>query len=192
MNPKIRSPKTYQLIFAFFFGLDGFPPLVSTQLTADLTLECSDGSMLHPLSYTTWRNPFHCAKTVPSSALNRRRVVVVSSLRGAVIPQTETTIIRYLSNPNIDYSSWSFFRVVSAVPESCIHSSRPGEKWWKVEARLFTCDTTLNRFWSQIFSITRRLRVRNSAFARFILSVYFICKSHNTRPGHTVCLSPCW
>ena len=49
-NPKIRMPKPYQLKFAFLVALDGFHPLLSTQLTDDLTLVGSDGSMFHPLS----------------------------------------------------------------------------------------------------------------------------------------------
>ena len=50
------------------------------QLTADLTLECSDGSMLHLLSHTTWKNTFYCAGTVPNSALHRRRDVLFDQL----------------------------------------------------------------------------------------------------------------
>ena len=42
----------HYLIFAFLVALSGFHPLLFTQLTADLTLECSDGSMFHPLSHT--------------------------------------------------------------------------------------------------------------------------------------------
>ena len=41
----------------------------------------------------------------------------------------------------------------------------------KSSSTQFTYDTTVNRFRSQIFSFTRRSRVRNSAFARFIVSV---------------------
>ena len=59
--PKIRRPKPYQL-------------------TADLTLECSDESMFHPLSHTAWKNPFCCAETASNSALNCRRVVVFHRL----------------------------------------------------------------------------------------------------------------
>ena len=36
MHLKIRRPKPYQLIFAFWVALDGFDPLLSTQLTTDL------------------------------------------------------------------------------------------------------------------------------------------------------------
>ena len=59
-NSKIWRPKPHQLTFAFLVTWDGFhfhPPL-STQLTANLTLECSDGSMFHPLSYTAWKKCF--------------------------------------------------------------------------------------------------------------------------------------
>ena len=66
-HPKIRRSKPYQLKFVFLFALDGFHPLLSAQLTTDLTLECSNGSMFHPLSHTAWENPFYCAETAHNS-----------------------------------------------------------------------------------------------------------------------------
>ena len=84
------------------------------------------GSEIGSLSYQTWialASTFrHVSPGRESRLGNSRGYAVFFTRRRAVIPQTETTIIRYLSNPNIDYSSWSFFRVVSAVPESCIHT----------------------------------------------------------------------
>lgn len=56
----------------FLVGLDGFYPLLSTQLIADLTLERSDGSMFHPLSHIAWKNYLYCIGTARNSALNRR------------------------------------------------------------------------------------------------------------------------
>ena len=67
-------------MYLFLVALGGFHPLLSTQMTADLTLECSDGSMFHPWSHTAWKNPFYCAETVPSSVLNCRRVAVFDRL----------------------------------------------------------------------------------------------------------------
>ena len=75
-HSKIWRPKSYQLTFAFLVALGGFHPLLFFQLTADLTLECINGSLFYPLSYTAWKNPFYCAETAPSSALNRRHIVV--------------------------------------------------------------------------------------------------------------------
>ena len=51
------------------------------------------------------------------------------------------------------------------VPERRDEKSRPAQ---------FTCDTTVNRFQSRIFSFTHPSRVRNSVFARFISS---LCES---------------
>ena len=51
-HPKIRRPKPYQLTFAFLVTLIGFHPLLSTQLTADLTLEYSDYSFSGGPKYT--------------------------------------------------------------------------------------------------------------------------------------------
>ena len=48
-HSKIRKPKACLLMFASLVTLDGFHLLLSTQLTADLTLEWSGGSMFHPL-----------------------------------------------------------------------------------------------------------------------------------------------
>ena len=85
-HPKIRRPKSFQLTFAFLVALNGFHPLLSTQMTVDLTLECSDGSMFHLLSHTAWKNPFYCAETDLNSALNRRRVVVLDRLWANAVP----------------------------------------------------------------------------------------------------------
>ena len=79
-HPKIWRPKPYQLKLAFLVALDGFHPLLSTQLTADLTLKCNNGSMFHSMSHTVWKYPFYCTETAPKSALNRRRVVVYDRL----------------------------------------------------------------------------------------------------------------
>ena len=86
-HPKIRRPKLYQLTFASLIALDGFRPLLSTQLTADLTLECSDGSIFHPSPHIAWKNPYYCAETAPNSTLNlnRRRVVVFDQLWAYVV-----------------------------------------------------------------------------------------------------------
>ena len=51
-HPKIREPKLCLLMFASLLALDGFHPLLSTQLTADLTLEWSWRSMFQPLTHT--------------------------------------------------------------------------------------------------------------------------------------------
>ena len=50
-HPKIRRSKPCLVIFASLVSLDGFHLLLSTQLTADLTLEWRGGSMFRPLWY---------------------------------------------------------------------------------------------------------------------------------------------
>lgn len=47
-----RSFFLFLQAIAFLVSLDGFHPLMRNQLTADLTLECSNGSMFHALSDT--------------------------------------------------------------------------------------------------------------------------------------------
>ena len=44
-HPKIQRPKSYQLTLAFLVALHGSHPLLSTELTADLTLECTRRKM---------------------------------------------------------------------------------------------------------------------------------------------------
>ena len=83
---------------------DGFHPLMSTQLTADLTLECSDGSMYHPLSHTAWKNLFYCAETARNSSLNRRRVVVFDRLCANAVRISN----RAFSCSNV-HAKWLFF-----------------------------------------------------------------------------------
>ena len=56
--PKIRRPKPCLLMFASLVTLDGFHLLLSTQLTADVTLKWSGGSMFHPLSHIYAKTSF--------------------------------------------------------------------------------------------------------------------------------------
>ena len=53
----VRTPKTYMLLFATFVDLDGFPLLLSPQLTANVTLELCGGSTFHPLSHIFEKKP---------------------------------------------------------------------------------------------------------------------------------------
>ena len=58
VHPKIRRPKPCLLIFASLVALGGFHRLLFTQLTADLTPECSGGSMFHPVSHICAKKSF--------------------------------------------------------------------------------------------------------------------------------------
>ena len=50
-------------MFASLIALNSFHLLTSTQLTTNLTLEWSGGSMFHPLSHIYAKTPFCCAET---------------------------------------------------------------------------------------------------------------------------------
>ena len=54
--------------------------LLSTQLTADLTLVCSGGSMFWSLSHIDEKNPFYFDETGSNSSRNHRHVVVFGPL----------------------------------------------------------------------------------------------------------------
>ena len=73
-HPKIQWPKPCLLMFATLVTLDGIHLLLSIQLTADLTLEWSGGSMFHPLSHIYAKTPFCCIETVANNTLNHRVV----------------------------------------------------------------------------------------------------------------------
>ena len=73
---KIRKPKPCLLMFACLVALDGFHLVLSIQLTADLILVWTAGSMFHPLSHIYTKTPFCCVETVANNALNRQRVIV--------------------------------------------------------------------------------------------------------------------
>ena len=87
---KIQRLKAYQLIFVSLVAFDGFHLLLSTQLTADLTLEWSGRSIFHPLSYIYAKTPFCCVETVANNTLNRRRVVVFHLLWANAAPTFNT------------------------------------------------------------------------------------------------------
>ena len=85
-HPKIRKLKPSLLMLASLVALDGIHPLLSTQLTGDLTLEWSGGSMFYPLSHIYAKTPFCCVQPVLNNALNRRRVVVFDRLWANAAP----------------------------------------------------------------------------------------------------------
>ena len=70
VQPQIQRPKPCLLMFVSLVALDGFHLLLSTQLTASLTLECSGGSMFHPLSHIYEKTPFCCIETIAKNPLN--------------------------------------------------------------------------------------------------------------------------
>ena len=58
VHPKIRKQKLCLQMLASLVALDGFHLLLSTQLTADLTLKRRGGSMFHPLSHIYTKKHF--------------------------------------------------------------------------------------------------------------------------------------
>ena len=74
-HPKIRRPKPYQLIFVCLVALNSFHPVLSTQIIADLFLECSDGSMFYPCHIPYKKFLFIALK---NSYLNHRCVVFIN------------------------------------------------------------------------------------------------------------------
>ena len=90
VHPKIWNPKPCLLMFVSLVTLNSFHLLLSTQLTADLTLEWSGGSMFHPLSYIYAKTPFSCVKTVATNTLNRQHVVVFDRLCAYTAPTLNT------------------------------------------------------------------------------------------------------
>ena len=91
MHPKIRKPKPCLLMFASLVTLNGFHLLLSTQLTADLTLEWSGGSMFHPLSHIYTKTLFFCCvEIVANNALNCRCIVVFDWLWANAAPTLNT------------------------------------------------------------------------------------------------------
>ena len=76
MHPKIQRLKPYLLMFVSLVALDSFHLLLFTQLTTDLTLEWSGGSMFHSLSHIYAKNSVCCINTVANNTLNHQHVVV--------------------------------------------------------------------------------------------------------------------
>ena len=108
----MRRPKPSQVTFACLVALDGFHPLLFTQLTADLTLGCSDGSMFHPLSHTACKIYFNCARTAPNSYKQRfesSRVVVFDRLWANLVP----ILNRAFSRSNVHAKWWIHCLLIS-------------------------------------------------------------------------------
>ena len=66
-HPKIQRPKSCLLMFASLVALNNFHLLLSTQLTTNLTLEWSGGSMFHPLSHIYAKPPFFALKQLQTT-----------------------------------------------------------------------------------------------------------------------------
>ena len=86
-------PKSCLPMFASLVTLDGFHLLLSTQMTADLTPERSDGTMSHPLSHIYAKTPFCCVEIVANFALNRQSIVVCDRLWAIPAPTLNTVLI---------------------------------------------------------------------------------------------------
>ena len=89
-HPKIWRPKHCLLMFVPLVALDGFHLLLSTQLTASLTLKWSGGSMFYPLTHIYAKTPFCCIETVANNTLNLQHIVIFDQLWANVAPTFNT------------------------------------------------------------------------------------------------------
>ena len=112
-HPKIRGLKPCLLMFVFLVALNGFHLLLSTQLTADLTLEWSGGSIFHPLSHIYAKTSFCCFETVANNALNCRRVVVFDRLWANATPTVNTAS----SLTDVHVKWWIYSFLISSTPQ---------------------------------------------------------------------------
>ena len=112
VHPKIQRPKPCLLMFASLVTLDGFHLLLlSTQRTADLTLEWRGGSMFHPLSHIYGKTPFCCIKTLANIALNRWRVIFDRLWANMTL-----TLNKDFSLTNIHAKWWIHYLLISSTP----------------------------------------------------------------------------
>ena len=98
--------------FMSLVSMDGFHLLLSTQLTADLTLEWSGGSMLHPLSHMYTKTLFCCIETVVNNALNHWRMVIFDRLWENAAPTLNTAF----SLKNVHAKWWMSCLLISSAP----------------------------------------------------------------------------
>ena len=98
-------------MFASLVALDGFHQLLLTHLTANLTLEWSEGSMFHPLSYIYTKTPFCCVKTAANNALNCQCIVVFDQLWANTTPTLNTAF----SLTNVHAKWWIYCLLISST-----------------------------------------------------------------------------
>ena len=101
----LHIPKPCLLMFASLVALNGFHLLLSSQLTANLTLEWSGGSLFHLLSHIY-------AKTVANNVLNRRCVVVFDQLWANAASALNTAF----SLTNVHAKWWIHCLLISSTP----------------------------------------------------------------------------
>ena len=111
-HPKIRRPKPCILMFGSLIALDSFHLLLSTQLTAHLTLEWNGGSMFYPLSHIYAKTLFCCIETVANNALNCWHIVVFDRLWANTAPTLNTAS----SLTNVHSKWWIHCLLISSIP----------------------------------------------------------------------------
>ena len=104
--------KTFPANFASLVSLDSFHLLLSIQLTANLTLEWSGGSIFYPLLHIYAKTPFCCVETVVNNVLNRQCVVVFDQL-WANAPSTLNTAF---SLTNVHAKWWMHCLLIYSTP----------------------------------------------------------------------------
>ena len=104
------EPKT--LLFVSLVTLDGFHLLLSIQLTANLTLERSSGSMFHPLSHIDAKTSLCCIETVANNTLNHLGIFVFDRLWANTAPTLNTVF----SLTNVHKKCWIHCLLISSTP----------------------------------------------------------------------------
>ena len=108
--PKIRSPKSFLLMFVSSVALDGFYLLLPTRLTANLTPGWRCGSMFHPLSHIYTKTPLCCVETLANNTLNCW-CVVFDWLWANAAPTLNTTF----SLTNVHAKWWIHLLLISST-----------------------------------------------------------------------------
>ena len=93
-------------------ALDGFHLMLSTQLTANLTLEWSGGSMFHPLSHIYVKTIFCCIETVSNNALNCWHVIVFDWLWTNMNPLWTQLSHWQIIMQNSEYTAFWYFQLI--------------------------------------------------------------------------------
>ena len=131
-HPKIWRPKPCLLMFMSLVALESFHLLLSTQLTADLTLVWSGESMFHPLSHIYAKTPFCYVETVANNAPNCWHIVF-DQLWANVTPTLNTAF----SLTNVHTKWWIHHFLISSIP--LLSHATSIYNWPKQICRVFWC-----------------------------------------------------
>ena len=92
--------------------MDGFHLLLSTQLTADLTLKWSGGSMFHPLSHIYAKTLSRSVETAANNALNHQCVVFFDWLWANAATTLKTAFSLINVHQNGEYTAFWYLQLL--------------------------------------------------------------------------------